>query len=44
MRAILLKLVVIIPHQSAAQTASPGGSLKTSELYLFYADNIKIDL
>jgi hypothetical protein len=42
-RTILLKPVVILPHQSAPQTASPRGSLKTPQLRYFYADNTIID-
>jgi len=42
-RTILLKPVVVHPHQSAPQTASPGGSLKKPQLRYFYADNTTID-
>ena len=52
-RTFLFRPVVIIPHQSAPQTASPApegvplrsrGSLKTPELHKFLGDNTKIDI
>jgi hypothetical protein len=42
-KIIPLKHIVIVPHQSASQTASPEGSLKPPELREFYANNKNTD-
>jgi hypothetical protein len=43
-KTILLNPMVVIPHQSASQTASPKGSLKKPDLCHSCVDNTNINI